>query len=154
MICSLCKKETNTIFHVSEQDLCEECFYEECYGIWKGDAHICKICGKLEPATIYDAEVTKALRKGQICSDCWHWLCLIKRANDPRSVRIKHHHYWIGDGVKSPFVRGYKKGLFKSKNPIKIKFHSGKTIETNELWRQGEIPKRFWKDLSDNAEFI
>jgi len=140
MVCSLCKKITNTTFYVNGYDLCEEC-----YAVWKGNYHVCKICGKLEPAE-YFPEIREILRKKQICFECWHWLGLIKKKNDPRSIRIKHHHYWVGDGKGS--FKGFGGRYFK------IKLFNGKIIETNDLWYQGEIPERFWKDLSDNAELI
>jgi len=34
-----------------------------------------------------------------------------------------------------------------------IRFFDGRTITTNNLWCQGEIPEEFREELPDNAEF-
>jgi len=138
MRCSLCKKEANVFYSVEGRQLCEEC-----YAVWSEGYHVCRICGKLQPAA---TDIIEELRAGQLCFDCWFWLGIVAKRDDLRSVRIDHWSYFIGDGD------GCYKGFGGQK--FTIKFYDGRVVETDDLWCQGRIPERFWDDLPDNAQFV
>ena len=75
-----------------------------------------------------------------------------------------HDAFWLeeiaqGNGV---VVEGKHYRISKSDSRIKgfggrkwtIKFHNGTTVETDNLWTQGEIPEKYRTRLPDNAVFV
>ena len=75
-----------------------------------------------------------------------YWKALIERRAHPDVVIVDHRFYVMGD--KDVFPKG-----FNGKN-FKIRFPDGRVIEHDNLWNGSEIPKEFWSDLPDNAEFL
>lgn len=99
----------------------------------------CSICNKEIKESKFNSK--------PLCSDeCFFadfWLEKIEYVNDCRSVRVKGHHYWIGQPDNGFKGHGGKK--------FKINFKDGKEIIHNCLWYQGEIPTSFRTILTDNA---
>jgi len=73
------------------------------------------------------------------------WSEKISRRNNREVAIINHNHYIIGDS------KGATKGMSGAKH--KIHFFDGWTVETDDLWHQGEIPEEFRGVLEDNAKF-
>lgn len=106
----------------------------------------CIVCGK----EFYKSEYMSPYQN--ICSsECFsinYWNERILNKNDPCSVIIAHTAYWIGDEDSKSCFRGFGGAKFR------IKFFDGRYIETTNLWYNGDIPKKYWSKLPDNAEFI
>lgn len=84
--------------------------------------------------------------RGLLCISCEHWLGVIARRDDPRSVRIGGTAYWIGPETGlPPRMRGFGGQRFE------IAFRDGRRTETRNLWCEGTIPARFRGRLPDNA---
>ena len=66
--------------------------------------------------------------------------------DEKRRVIVAGQHYMMGANTSGP------KGFGGSK--YTIHFNDGRTVETCNLWYQGEIPERFKAWLPDNARFI
>ena len=106
----------------------------------------CVECGKDEKAS-YAKDVKEQMTERQLCFRCNFWTNYVEQRDHPSVVRIGGNHYWIGDEDKRG-MRGFGGARFK------IKFHSGRYVESTNVWYQGEIPERFRDRLPDNAEVI
>lgn len=83
------------------------------------------------------------LKIQHICFSCNFWREKLSIKDDPSVFRINGGHYCLGG----------EGGFGGRKFSIK-RVDSGKVIETNKLWSQGEIPTHFRDRLPDNAEFL
>lgn len=113
-------------------------------------AHTCSNCGSLEPNK-YMEPINSQMIAAQLCFKCNFWQGIALSSKSPNSVRIKGKHYFIhkdasSDCPKSMLGFGGRKFV--------IKFLDGRTVVTNNLWHQGDIPVSFQDTLFDNAEFV
>jgi hypothetical protein len=106
-------------------------------------AKICPSCGKpfirnLIPESYLD----------QNCFDCSFWLekITMPEEDENRRVIVAGQHYMVGANTSGP--RGFGGSKYT------IHFNDGRTVETCNLWYQGEIPEKFRAWLPDNARFI
>ncbi len=83
------------------------------------------------------------------CFDCSFWLKKITmpEEDENRRVIVNGQHYRIGNN-DSGIYRGFGGRRYT------IHFNDGRTVETCNLWCQGEIPEQFRAWLPDNARFI
>lgn len=114
----------------------------------KGIIVECSVCGYPEnpERSLNGDEYTKH----KVCFTCWFWLHHMGLKNGPtkRSIIVEGVHYV--DGGNKPKERSAFLGFGGSKwNYRKI----GETewTETNNMWHQGEIPKRL--NITDTHEF-
>lgn len=89
--------------------------------------------------------------KHQCCFHCWFWLHHIglKNGPTPRSIIVKGVHYVdAGNKPKEPqsAFLGYGASKFYYR-----KIGESEYVETNNMWHQGTIPKRF--NIPDTHEF-
>jgi len=80
------------------------------------------------------------------CEDCSFWLekLYLPEEYSNRMVIVEGVHYLLSNSS----IKGFAGAKFK------IKFFSGRLIQTNNLWRQGKIPEHFRSSLPDNAVFV
>lgn len=92
----------------------------------------------------------KIFIKEQCCFNCWFWLHHVGLKNGPtaRSIIVKGVHYV--DGGNKPKERSQFLGYGGSKW-IYRKISETEWVETNNMWHQGVIPKRF--NIADTHEF-
>lgn len=102
----------------------------------------CEICKKEIEKSAYGHAV---LCDSKECFTKHFWKKIIDNKDD--FVIINHTSYQIGDEGRTVF-RGF------NGNEFKIKFNNGNVVKTTNLWTQGDIPKKYWIDLPDNAKFI
>jgi len=105
----------------------------------------CKECG-VEVDSSHWANGSE-LEQKQLCMNCESWMGYAKEANNPSSVRVNGHHYWI-EKEDAKGMRGY------DGKPFLIKFKDGREVRTTNLWNQGQIPKLFKDRLLDNSIFL
>jgi len=106
--------------------------------------YVCHECGK--PIWLMWLDNAELIRLRE-CFRCHHWLSLIRRGTGiVRMFNGAPHHYMVGDRKESGPFNGF------GGNKYTIRMHDGRTIETCDLWHQGEIPERFWDRLPVNAE--
>lgn len=110
------------------------------------DSLTCKICKDHYDPTGLESELRKRLINVSICYFCDFWMEKWQMRNREDVARIKGQHFIIGD------PNDKQKGMGGRK--ITIKFADGRTIHTNNLWHQGNIPSNFKIVLFDNAEFV
>ncbi len=81
------------------------------------------------------------------CFDCSFWLKKITmpEEDENRRVIVTGQHYMMGANTSGP--KGFAGRRFA------IHFNDGRTVETCNLWFQGEIPEKFRAWLPDNARF-
>ena len=104
----------------------------------------CIICNK---------EITESkYMNAVLCSpECFHvhfWNCIVDEKD--KHIIVKGHCYYNGDdkgNTENPKYLGHAGRRFW------IRFKDGRTITTNNLWFNGEIPEAFLDKLPDNAEF-
>lgn len=103
----------------------------------------CVICGKKISKSKYMNAV--------LCSsECFHvhfWNEIVKEKDE--HIIIDGTCYYDG-GNKDTL---YPQFLGHSGRRFWIRFKDGRTITTNNLWFNGEIPEKFFDKLPDNAEF-
>jgi hypothetical protein len=111
----------------------------------------CKECGSKENSTrlmdTNDPHV-KLMLKGY-CWKCAFWLSKVD-AGDEESIYIRMEgvHY-----IAHPFTKNMKSRMFMGFGGSKWAFRlsDGRTIISNNVWQQGEIPERFRDQMPDNA---
>ena len=68
--------------------------------------------------------------------------------NDKDHLFINHRAYYVSK-EKNPTFKGFGGAKYKI-----IKLDTGEIIETDNLWTNGELPKKYWNEVKDNAEFL
>ena len=106
-------------------------------------AKICPSCGKL----FIKNHIPEAYLE-QNCFDCSFWLEKITMPEEDKNRRVivAGQHYMVGTNTSGPRGFGGRRYI--------IHFNDGRTVETCNLWYQGEIPEKFRAWLPDNARFI
>ena len=122
----------------------------------------CKHCGRFmtekyagyhdKHGKFHRTECYRDYDNKDICFECNFWLEHFDNDNNPEDkflvpFRYKHKHY-IAD-INTEHKKDYFKGFGGAKT--RITFNDGKVIECDNVWFQGDIPKRFWKLMPDNA---
>jgi hypothetical protein len=125
-------------------------YYEREYAeaVESGQIVECHVCGYPQHVGSYSNDPEMIEHK--LCFTCWFWLIHLGLKNGPskRAIIVDGTHYVDGGmktGERSAFL-----GFGGSKwNYRKI----GETewVETNNMWHQGKIPKRF--NIADTHEF-
>lgn len=125
-------------------------YYEREYAeaVQAGNVVECSGCGY--PQVIGHSGSDAEMVEHKVCFTCWFWLIHMGLKNGPRpnAIIVKGTHYV--DGGNKPKERSAFLGFGGSKwNYRKI----GETewTETNNMWHQGEIPKRL--NIADTHEF-
>lgn len=110
---------------------------------------ICSVCEY--PHIIGSSSADPDLVKHQCCFHCWFWLHHIglKNGPTPRSIIVKGVHY-VDAGNKPKEPRSAFLGYGGSKFYYR-KIGESEYVETNNMWHQGTIPKRF--NIPDTHEF-
>lgn len=113
---------------------------------WKGD---CEECGSFDDCSAYwDGSVgVRIMHSMHVCLSCSHWLAILEAGSDPCSAIVNGRYYTIEPS--RPNMPSSHKGF--SGQRFLIRFIGGRTVETDNLWFQGTIPKWFWERLPDNA---
>lgn len=102
----------------------------------------CRECGEPERPSAWSDGAQ--LARAQLCRRCHYWHEAIALAADPRSVRVRGVHWFIG-AEDERGTRGFGGRRFR------VRFLDGREALTSNLWHQGEIPARFRDRLPDNA---
>lgn len=105
----------------------------------------CVKCGNIFGTNYH---IKEELITGNICFTCFFWQHYAKQKDSLKVARIKQIHYMIERDDPDAVFKGFGGAEFK------IRFHDGREVVTHNLWCQGEIPKHFKEELSDNAVFI
>lgn len=100
----------------------------------------------------YVGNVGEQLREKQVCHSCNHWIEIIEDINNPRRVIVNGCSYYRKDYRE--IAEHLQHCLGFSGQIFNIKMKSGEIYRTNDLWYNGEIPKRFLSRLLDNAIFL
>lgn len=106
-------------------------------------AEPCKMCGQYF-ATHY-ANKERLIEKN-ICFGCAFWDEMAERKD-----RIIADHNCYKDGGRKNSRDGF---LGFGGAEWKIRMNDGRLVETNNLWHNGNIPKRFWDRMPDNAVIL
>ena len=109
---------------------------------------VCSYCGAKDQTSYMDREIVQAMEDYDACFGCAYWVLNVAKKNDPDSVRVDGHQYWIGPEDAHPSERGMDGSTYT------IKFNDGRVAVTSNLWGNGEVPKGFRDALPDNARFI
>lgn len=109
----------------------------------KVPAEPCKMCGQFFATHYSDNERMIELN---ICFGCNHWDLLAER----KDRIIANHTCYSNPGRRNP-NEGF---LGFGGAEWKIRMDDGTLVETNNLWHNGEIPKRFWERMPDNAMIL
>lgn len=122
----------------------------------KYKAFKCRCCGAVKQP--YYMESTRArLVREQVCFDCDFWLERVKRrlldGINGRSVIMicdgRQVAYWIEPDDPNPWAfKGFGGSLFV------LKYRDGTIVKTRNLWCNGDVPERFKKVLTINAEIV
>jgi hypothetical protein len=110
----------------------------------------CSSCGHHPVKTHFGEPTRSRMITKQVCFTCDFWLGLIdnKGLTPENRFIIEGHHYVALPNDPHPLaMRGFSGRRFE------IKTDDGRTIVTNNLWHQGEIPERFRDRLPNNAVF-
>ena len=126
-------------------------YYERDYAeaVEKGDVVECHICEY--PQVIGTSSVDPEMIEHKVCFTCWFWLHHIglKNGPTPRSIIVKGTHY-VDGGNKPKEPRSAFLGYGGAKWAYR-KIGESEYVETNNMWHQGTIPKRF--NIPDTHEF-
>lgn len=111
----------------------------------------CPICGTTDDWSAYDAKYGNYFLMGRdgVCFQCAFWLDKTNNP-DPNAVSIDGHYYIVNPSAAHPI------SLLKGGggNWYYFLLNNGQLRESNNVWHQGEIPKRFRPRLPDNAVFL
>lgn len=104
----------------------------------------CTECGGIVSANFMN---NHRILEQNVCFSCAFWLNKIDAMETERLLIVNHQMYYIApEDVNGPF-RGF--------GGIKFVFvKNGELIESTNVWFNGDIPKRFWDRLPDNANNI
>jgi hypothetical protein len=118
-----------------------------------GTGHDCKVCGEYE-ANRYMDTCAERLKKDQHCFNCDFWLEKVRWREQPthpahlQAAVVNGTHYLVHPKVTNPgWGCGFGGQLFT------VRWHDGRTAESNNVWCQGRIPDRWRERLPDNAVF-
>lgn len=113
--------------------------------------YTCSECGH-HPVKTHFCEPTRSrMITKQVCFTCDFWLNIIDNQDLTTENRfvIGNHHYVVLPNALHPMAsKGFGGRRFE------IKTDDGRTIITNNLWHQGEVPERFRDRLPNNAVFV
>lgn len=125
-------------------------YYERDYAeaVEKGNVVECHVCEY--PQVIGTSSVDPEMIEHKVCFTCWFWLHHIglKNGPTPRSIIVKGTHYV--DAGNKPREKSQFLGYGGSKWQYR-RIGESEYVETNNMWHQGKIPKRF--DIPDTHEF-
>lgn len=107
----------------------------------------CTICGDRHRSRCFQA-ITRRLVAESHCHTCDYWLQQIATEPDRRLV-INGTHYRLGDRTGPASCKGFGGRVHRIRY-----LDGGRTITTDDLWFQGEIPAPFREQLPDTAEFV
>lgn len=114
----------------------------------KGIVVECTVCGYPEnpERSLNGDEYTKH----KLCFGCWFWMVHLGLKNGPtkRSIIVNGTHYV--DAGNKPREKSQFLGFGGSKWAYR-KIGESEYVETNNMWHQGKIPKRF--NIPDTHEF-
>lgn len=104
----------------------------------------CVICGKEIEKSQYSGDV--------ICSSiCFHKNFWKKIISEKDEYIIVNGHCYCDGGDRPNYMKASYLG--HAGRRFWIRFFDGRTITTNNLWYNGEIPEEFRSELPDTAEF-
>lgn len=125
-------------------------YYEREYtkAVKEGNIVECHVCGY--PQVIGSHSNDPEMVEHKVCFGCWYWLHHLGLKDGPtaRSVIVKGTHYV--DAGNKPKERSSFLGFGGSKFVYR-KLGDEEWTETNNMWHQGKIPKRF--NIPDTHEF-
>ena len=104
----------------------------------------CTVCGKEIEKSCYSNAVLCSSKC--YCLNFWQEIITEKEEH----IIINGQCYYDDGEVKNPDRHLF---LGHAGRRFWIKFFDGRTITTNNLWSQGDIPEEFREELPDNAEF-
>ena len=107
----------------------------------------CTVCGKF-----YSMRNTTRDEDG-MCFTCSFWTEHSNYRNYTpegfaRNVIVNHKAYLMSPNDQEGGFRGFGGSEWF------VKFNNGYRVCCRNMWHQGNIPKRFWKLLPDNAKFV
>lgn len=127
----------------------------------------CKICDTgFKPHG--DGDRVRRVQVG-ICGSCDHALDLVRMKGDSRVARINGSHWVLGNVLEAQLNPGESfaelidrveqenrktRGYGCGGGLAVIQFSDGRTLFTNDLWGQGDIPETVRHLLPDNAKFV
>lgn len=125
-------------------------YYEREYAaaVKSGNVVECHVCDYPQVIGSHSNDVDMVQHK--VCFTCWFWLYHIGLKNGPtkRSIIVKGVHYV--DAGNKPKESSSFLGFGGSKWNYR-KIGEADYVETNNMWHQGTIPKRF--NIPDTHEF-
>lgn len=104
-----------------------------------------------------------------ICGSCDHAVELWRMRDEPKVARIDGKHWVLGNVLEAQLnpnesfadlVKRIEKENYKNRGAgcggslSVIQFNDGRTVFTNDLWGQGDVPEMFAHLLPDNAKFV
>lgn len=107
----------------------------------------CSSCGQSFKTTWNEPTRSEMIKK-HICFSCNFWLFQLNRKG---AIIINGHKYQDGGKIDKSTTGGF---VGYGGRDFKIEFNTGKIIETNNLWSQGQLPDRFKEKFPDNAKFL
>lgn len=115
----------------------------------EGKVYECSQCGY--PRVIDGRVDEEVMIEHKVCFTCWFWLhhLGLKNGPTPRSIIVKGTHY-VDAGNKPKEARSAFLG-YGGSNFYYRKIGESEYVETNNMWHQGTIPKRF--NIPDTHEF-
>lgn len=102
-----------------------------------------------------ESRLTEIMREKKCCFNCAIWFRRIEETlsiidDGSVSVIMNHEAY-----IAHPFINGPLKGFVGHGGCIfYVQMNDRSVVQSNNVWRQGDIPEIFWKDLPDNAKRI
>ena len=125
-------------------------YYESEYAaaVKSGQIVECHVCGY--PQQVGSHSNDPEMIEHKVCFTCWFWLIHLGLKNGPRknAIIVDGTHYV--DGGNKPKERSSFLGFGGSKFYYR-KIGEADYVETNNMWHQGTIPKRF--NIPDTHEF-
>jgi hypothetical protein len=103
----------------------------------------CSICNK----EIEKSKFTNAILCSNECHNDHFWIEKIK-LHDDRTVVVDHTRWHFQPDDPSAYFKGMGEREFN------IEFFDGRKVKTKNLWCQGDVPEKFWKQIPNNANFV